>query len=201
MIAIIDYGMGNLRSVEKGLEKVGVQVKVTSEPEIISKARGIVLPGVGAFAKCLNNLKKRGLISLLKNLIFSNKPFLGICLGFQLLFEESEENGLTKGLGIIKGKVVRLPSFVKVPHMGWNQIKVIKKIPIFTDIPNSSFFYFAHSYYGKTQSDKVVAAKTQYGIEFPSSVCQDNLIGVQFHPEKSSYFGLKLLENFGRMCR
>jgi glutamine amidotransferase len=200
MIAIIDYGMGNLRSVEKALEKLGYRVQVTSEPEIVQKAAGLVLPGVGAFADCMQGLAENSLINPIKDFLQSGRPFLGICLGLQVLFEESEEDGLHQGLGIFKGRVVKLPENQKVPHMGWNQVRIVKKGPIFQGIPNNSHFYFVHSYYVSPEERDIVATKTEYGIEFVSSVWRQNIFALQFHPEKSSYIGLKILANFGRLC-
>jgi glutamine amidotransferase len=200
MIAIIDYGMGNLRSVEKALEKLGYRVQVTSEPGVVQRAAGLVLPGVGAFADCMQGLAENSLINPIKNFLSSGRPFLGICLGLQVLFEESEEDGLHQGLSIFKGRVVKLPESQKVPHMGWNQIKIVKKGPIFQGIPNNSHFYFVHSYYVSPEETDIVATKTEYGIEFVSSVWRENIFALQFHPEKSGHIGLKILANFGRLC-
>jgi glutamine amidotransferase len=200
MIVIVDYGMGNLRSVEKALEKLGYHVQVTSKPEVVQKAAGLVLPGVGAFADCMQGLAEHGLINPIKEFLSSGRPFLGICLGLQVLFEESEEDGLHKGLSIFKGKVVKLPEKQKVPHMGWNQIKIVKRAPIFQQIPDNSHFYFVHSYYVSPKETDIVATKTEYGIEFVSSVWRQNIFALQFHPEKSSQIGLKILANFGRLC-
>ena len=205
MLAIIDYGMGNLRSVAKALEAAGAaRVKVTSEVRTIVKADKIVLPGVGAMNEAMRELKRLGLIEVIKKNIFK-KPFLGICLGLQLLFTESEEGGKIKGLGIFKGRVKRFSDKLKVPHIGWNQIRTknseprTKNCSIFKNIPDSSYFYFCHSYYIVPEDRSIVAATTGYGREFVSAIYKDNLFACQFHPEKSQKSGLKLLENFIRI--
>ncbi|MDI6716999.1 MAG: imidazole glycerol phosphate synthase subunit HisH [Actinomycetota bacterium] len=201
MIAIIDYGMGNLRSVEKAFEKLGFDVAISSDPMFIDRADGIILPGVGAFADCMSNLISAGLEKAVYDGIESGKPFLGICLGLQLLFQESEEDGIHKGLGIFKGRVRRLPKGRKIPHMGWNQIKYVNKSPIFNGVPEGSHFYFVHSYYVDPVEKDVISTVTDYGLEFTSSVWSGNIFAVQFHPEKSGDIGLKVLENFGRLCK
>ncbi len=204
MIAIIDYGMGNLRSVSKAFEVLGHSAKVTSDIDEITNSYGCVLPGVGAFGKCMENLNSFNLTEPIKEAIKSNKPFLGICLGLQLLFEESEESPGIEGLSIIKGSVKKFPNFsdieLKVPHMGWNQIDIIKQNTILNDIPNRSWFYFVHSYYPVPEEDEVSSITTDYGVKFTSAVQKDNLFACQFHPEKSSTLGLKILENFALMC-
>ncbi len=240
MIAIIDYGMGNLRSVSKALEKVGGKVEITADSERIRKAEAIVFPGVGAFSRAMSNLTDLNLLPVLSEVIQLKKYFLGICLGFQLLFTESEE-GNCKGLNIIKGKVKRFnfPG-LKVPHMGWNQaefkttkslraiakqsdevvarhevpwqsqkseglphllcsLAMTPKFKILNGIPNNSYFYFVHSYYGEPEDKKVIAATTFYGLEFPSVICKENVFAVQFHPEKSQKIGLQLLKNFVKL--
>ena len=195
MIAVIDYGMGNLRSVAKALEAAGAaDVRITSDPKIISQADKIVLPGVGAFKEAMRELRRLGLIKAIKDNIFK-KPFLGICLGLQLLFSESEEGGKVKGLGIFPGIVRRFPDKLKVPHMGWNQIKV-KKGKILKNIPKNAYFYFCHSYYVVPKDKGLIAAATDYGKEFVSAIAKDNLFACQFHPEKSQASGLRLLKNF-----
>jgi len=199
MIAIVDYGMGNLLSVSKALENVAPEVEITSDPAVIDRAAGIVLPGVGAFADCMHNLRSLGLEEAVKKYIESKRPYLGICLGLQILFSYSEEGGRYEGFGVIKGKVKKLPSSVKVPHMGWNQLCIGRRIPLFKSIPDQSNFYFVHSYYVDPEEDGVVAATTDYGISFTSSVWKENIYGVQFHPEKSSQLGLEVLRNFGRI--
>jgi len=200
MIAVIDYGMGNLRSVAKALEVVGAEVKVTDRLENITSAEAIVLPGVGAFYRGMENLKRLGILPAILDVIKKNKPFLGICLGLQLLFTESEEYGIHSGLDIIKGKVRRFNPNVKIPHMGWNQIKFKVKSQIFKGIPDNSYFYFVHSYYVEPEDRDVIVAETFYREQFPSIIVKDNIWAVQFHPEKSSDLGLKILENFLSQC-
>lgn len=203
MIAIIDYGMGNLRSVQKGFERMGRDAVVTREPHTILDASKVVLPGVGAFPDCMRNLEEYGLIDAVQKSIASGKPFLGICLGLQLLFTESEEFGLSKGLDIIKGKVVRFkgPEFkdLKIPHMGWNAVSIKRRPPALADIPDNSHFYFVHSFHVVPEDKSVIATTTDYGIEFVSSIWKDNIVATQFHPEKSQTLGLSILKRFGEM--
>lgn len=203
MIAIIDYGMGNIKSVYKALIKVGADAVVTSSPQTIKEAKAIILPGVGAFADCMNNLKELNLIDCILDEIKAGKPFLGICLGLQLLFTQSEEFGLTKGLNVFEGTVKRF-SFdasvnLKVPHMGWNTVKQIKDCPLFNGIKDNSYFYFVHSYYVLPKDISIAVATTNYGIDFTPMVHKDNVYAVQFHPEKSQSVGLKMLANFCRL--
>jgi glutamine amidotransferase len=202
MIAIIDYGMGNLRSVEKGFIKVGVDVKVTNRPEDVLKADGVVLPGVGAFRDCMSELGNLNLTGAIVDAIKKGKPYLGICLGLQVLFSESEEFGKCRGLDILKGDVIRFDledKEMKIPQMGWNQISIKKKNPLFDGIPDKSYFYFVHSYYVSPEDSSIIATTTDYGIEFTSSVWTENIYAVQFHPEKSQALGLQLLRNFGKI--
>ena len=203
MIAIIDYGMGNLRSVQKGFEHVGHEATVTRDPKSILSADRVVLPGVGAFPDCMRNLEEYGLIDAVHKSIRSGKPFLGICLGLQLLFTESEEFGISKGLDIIKGRVIRFqgPQFadLKIPHMGWNSISIKRRAPALQDVPDNSHVYFVHSFHVVPDDKNVIATTTPYGIEFVSSVWKDNLFAVQFHPEKSQALGLSILKRFGEM--
>lgn len=201
MIAIIDYGMGNLRSVEKAFEKLGFEVAISSDSDFIGSADGVILPGVGAFADCMANLTSAGLDKIVIESIRADKPFLGICLGLQLLFEESEEDGLHEGLGIYKGRVKRLPEGQKIPHMGWNQLRYTNKAPIFNGVPEGSNFYFVHSYFVDPTDKDIIATTTSYGLDFTSSIWLKNAFAVQFHPEKSGDVGLKVLDNFGRLCR
>jgi len=198
MIAIIDYGMGNLRSVQKGFEKAGFDARIVASAQTLKDAGGIVLPGVGAFAAATKNLDAAGLIDTIISQINSGKPFLGICLGLQLLFEYSEEGERIPGLGLFAGKVVRFNGDLKVPHMGWNQLLFRKNTDALRGIPDTSFFYFVHSYYVAPEDSTLAMTVTNYGIEFVSSIARDNITAVQFHPEKSQRMGLKLLENFGR---
>lgn len=201
MIAIIDYGMGNLRSVQKGFEKVGVEAAVVGDPVLVDRAGGVVLPGVGAFADAMANIRGAGMDAAIHRAVRSGKPFLGICLGQQLLFEASEEWGLTEGLGIFPGRVRRLPDGLKVPHMGWNQIEIRRPDPLLEGIPDGSSFYFVHSYAVDPAEEGVILTQTEYGVRFASIVGRENVYGIQFHPEKSSALGLKILENFGRVVQ
>jgi len=197
MLAIIDYGMGNLRSVEKGFLKVGVDAKVVNDPRSVDDAEAVVLPGVGAFRDCMKNLDQMKLIEPILKSIRNGKPYLGICLGLQMLFTESEEFGVYKGLDVLKGKVVRFQVDLKVPHMGWNTVRLLKKPPIFDGIKDESYFYFVHSYYVAPDDAGIIAGTTDYGMTFTSMVWKDNIIATQFHPEKSQETGLKILKNFG----
>lgn len=210
MIAIIDYGMGNLRSVQKGFEKVGHNAVLTSDSKTIMDASHVVLPGVGAFPDCMRNLEERGLIDVVPKVISSGKPFLGICLGLQLLFTESEEFGIHKGLDVIKGRVVKFdfnrsltadnrPLELKVPHMGWNTVSIRRRPQALEGVEDGSYFYFVHSYYVIPEDEGVVATTTSYGNEFVSSIWKDNIFASQFHPEKSQEMGLKILKNFGNI--
>jgi imidazole glycerol-phosphate synthase subunit HisH len=208
MIAIVDYGMGNLRSVHKAVEQVGAEARVISEPAGIRDASKIILPGVGAFRDCMYNLEQLRLLDPIIRSIETGKPFLGICLGLQLLFEESDEFGLHKGMGVLPGKVTRFPDTIRdpeageplpIPHMGWNTVEIKKGTPLFAGIESGSYFYFVHSYYAILQDPDDIAAVTPYGIEFACAVQRDNIYAVQFHPEKSQEKGLRLLRNFGRL--
>ncbi len=196
MIAIIDYGMGNLRSVQKALENVGAQAVITSDKNVIAKAGKVVLPGVGAIKPAMDKLNELGLVDTIKDVIKSRRPFLGICLGLQLLFDESNEGGRVAGLGILSGKVDRFRS-LKVPHMGWNQLRIRDpKNPMYRSIPDGTNVYFCHSYFVVPKDEQAAATTTAYGADFVSSVCRDNVWGVQFHPEKSQKAGLQILKNF-----
>lgn len=203
MIAIIDYGMGNIHSVQKALEHFGAKTVVTNNPKDIESSDKAILPGVGAFDDAMSELKKQKLIAALNKHISQKKIFLGICLGMQLLLENSEEANKSKGLGILKGKVRRFEDrkgFV-VPHMGWNQLKIKNKnCPLLKDTPDNSYVYFCHSYYPEPKDKNIIAAVTDYGVDFTSILWQDNIYGVQFHPEKSQRVGLKILENFVNLC-
>ncbi len=226
MIAIIDYGMGNLRSVEKAFEKVGFDAVVTDKPEIIENADKIVLPGVGAFKDAKDGLQERNLIEPIKTHIKQNKLFLGICLGLHLLFTRSHEDGEHEGLNIIPGKVVRFKADrlninntgeqkedvekfkalsvvnnqkLKIPHMGWNTIQAKKEVPILRGLPSDPYMYFVHSYFVVPDRDEVVAAETEYGVPFVSMISIDNIFAMQFHPEKSQQYGLTILKNFGEL--
>lgn len=196
MITIIDYGAGNLFSVKKALEYFGASVIISNDPSNILEARGLVLPGVGAFGWGMKLIEEKKLCRVLKEAVDRGVPLLGVCLGLQLLFEGSEESPEVKGLGLIKGRVKRLPDSLPLPHIGWNQVKIIRDTPIFKGIKNDSFFYFVHSYYGEPSNKDSICGITDYGIEFPSVICQDNIFAVQFHPEKSSVDGLRVYKNF-----
>ncbi len=199
MIAIIDYGMGNLRSVQKGFEKVGFPAKIVSDPEEIIKAPAVVLPGVGAFKDAMENLQASGMIEAIHEVVKKGTPFLGICLGLQLMFSESEEWGLHKGLDLVEGRVRKIPEGVKIPHMGWNAAEIVNDSPIMAGIDSGSYFYFVHSYYVDPVDPKVTTCQTDYNMKFTSIITKDNLFGIQFHPEKSSTVGLKILKNFGEL--
>ena len=197
--------MGNLRSVQKGFEAVGAKAIVTSDSKKILSARSVVLPGVGAFKACMDNLEKFDLIDTVKQSVQSGKPFLGICLGLQLLFSQAEEFGSVSGLDILKGKVVGFKDApnsgdpLKIPHMGWNNVEVKPSHPLFDLVPNQSYFYFVHSYYVVPEDRATVATTTNYGIEFVSGIHHENIHAFQFHPEKSQQLGLTVLKNFSRL--
>ncbi|HRZ39926.1 MAG TPA: imidazole glycerol phosphate synthase subunit HisH [Candidatus Omnitrophota bacterium] len=196
MIAIIDYGMGNLRSVQKALEQAGARdCRITQSILDIRSATHVVLPGVGAIAPAMEKLRSLKMIEPVKDTVKMGKPFLGICLGFQLLFEKSFEYGTTEGLGILKGTVERFSDSVKVPQMGWNQLQ-LRPCALWNGIKNGEYVYFCHSFYVKPADDRAIASTTQYGTDYCSAVAKDNLFAVQFHPEKSQTAGLKILENF-----
>lgn len=201
MIAIVDYQMGNLRSVQKGFERVGHDAVITCDPRQIAQAEKVVLPGVGAFKDAISELRHRDLVGPIRDAIDANKPFLGICLGLQLLFDVSYEGGEFEGLGVVPGKVVRfdVPSDYKVPHMGWNAANIRKPAPILEGIPEGTHFYFVHSYYVVPDDPQVVAIQTDYHQPFCAMVWRDNLFATQFHPEKSQTFGLQILRNFATL--
>ena len=208
MIAIIDYGMGNLRSVEKAFEKVGFKSAVTDKPETIEKADKIVLPGVGAFKDAKEGLQERNLAEPIINHIKKGKLFLGICLGLHLLFTRSSEYGGHEGLNIVSGEVVRFKpdrlsggdnQKLKIPHMGWNRIRARKEVPILNGLPDNPYMYFVHSYYVIPDQCDVVATETEYGAAFVSMISIDNVFAMQFHPEKSQHYGLMILKNFGEL--
>lgn len=200
MIAIVDYGMGNLRSVSKAFEAVGHQAMVTRDTAAIQSASHVVLPGVGAFGDCMSNLRQYGLIEPIQTAIQSGKPFLGICLGFQLLFTESEEFGRHEGLDIFPGKVRAFSRDqpLKVPHMGWNQVHIRRPCPLFEGIVDGTHWYFVHSFFVEPADKEITATTTMYGIPFTSSIWKDNVVACQFHPEKSQSSGLRLIRNFGK---
>ena len=201
MIAIVDYGLGNLKSVACAFRRVGCEAIVTSEAKEIFAADGVVLPGVGAFEKAMENLNALGLADALRRIAGGEKPFLGICLGLQLLFERSREHGLHDGLAVLRGEVVRFSAAMKVPHMGWNQVSIAKGSPLFDGVPDRSYFYFAHSYHVEPSDQSVILGRTDYGKPYVSAVSRGNTFGLQFHPEKSGRVGLQVIENFARLAR
>ncbi len=198
MLAIIDYGAGNLRSVQKACELLGATAEITSDATVIAKADHVILPGVGAFGDCMQSLHRTGLTDIVKETAKSGKPFLGICLGMQLLFESSEESPGVEGLGIFKGEIVKIPkqNDYKIPHMGWNSLHFPKETPLFAGLPTNPFVYFVHSYYAKPEDPSIVAASTSYCGELTVAIQKDNIFATQFHPEKSGDVGLTILKNF-----
>ena len=200
MIAIIDYGMGNLYSVSKALERMNVDYLVSNEEAVLEKADGYILPGVGAFKDAMSILNESGLTTFIQKVVANGKPLLGICLGMQLLFDESEENGLTKGLSLLSGKVVKIPettngSTLKVPHMGWNELQIQNQSPLLSEI-DGGYAYFVHSYYVDSEQSDSLLATADYGVDVPAVVGKGNVYGTQFHPEKSSELGLAILKNY-----
>lgn len=197
MITVLDYGMGNIRSVVKALELYTDRVEIGNDPDRLRRSDALVLPGDGAFAMAMENLHSLGLVEVIKNHIKEDRPFLGICLGYQLLFERSEEFGESEGLGIIPGSVVRFNgNELKVPHMGWNQVRIRGESSLLQGIDNNSYFYFIHSYYPTLSDETWLQGETDYGISFPSIVGRGNVLATQFHPEKSHVKGLTIIENF-----
>ncbi len=205
VIALLDYGSGNLRSAHKALLKIGADVRIAQTPAEMRGASGVVLPGVGAFDDCMNAMQKQELFEAAREFIRTGKPFLGICVGYQALFERSEEfNSCAAGLGIFKGSVVRFPNTngLKIPQIGWNQIDVVQRdCPLFRGIENGSYVYFVHSFFPKPEDKTIVATQTEYGETFASAIWRDNVFATQFHPEKSQQTGLQLLKNFAELAR
>jgi len=198
MIQIVDYGMGNLRSVQKAFERLSVAAKICTRPGDLADCEKLILPGVGAFRDAIAELRRQEFVEPIKDHIAAGKPFLGICLGLQLLFDVSYEDGTWEGLGVVPGKVVRFPEHgpLKVPHMGWNAVATTPACPLFGAIPPDSYFYFVHSYYVVPDDESIVVGRTEYGQSFASVIQRGNLFATQFHPEKSQKFGLQLLNNF-----
>ena len=205
MIALLDYGAGNLRSVEKALRFVGGDVRLVQSPDGMKNASAVVLPGVGAFDDCVNAMQRQELLEATRGFIGTGRPFLGICIGYQALFEQSEEfDSCATGLGLFAGKVVRFPDGqgLKVPQIGWNQIEIVQpKCPIFRGVENGSHVYFVHSFYPQPEDNSIVATRTTYGVDFVSAVWRENVFATQFHPEKSQKVGLKVLENFVNLTK
>jgi len=200
-LIIVDYGMGNLRSVAKACEHVGFSPIVSSDPDQVASSDALILPGVGAFKECVENLNKRGLFRPIQEILQKNdRPFLGICLGLQLLFTESEEGEKVPGFDVITGKVRKFVGDLKIPHMGWNQIQIKNDSALFKGIPNESYMYFVHSFYVDPEDKNVIATQTEYGQKFTSSIQKGNIYGIQCHPEKSQEVGLSVLKNFKSIC-
>lgn len=201
MITIIDYGMGNLRSVQKACERLGFEAHISSQAEEIAAAEKLILPGVGAFRDAISHLQEQGFVEPIKSHIDSGQPLLGICLGLQLLFDRSYEDGEYEGLGVIPGEVVRFPAQpgLKIPHMGWNKLQLEQHSPLLSGIPEEAHFYFVHSYYVVPEQSEVIAATSEHGVKFCAMIQRENLFATQFHPEKSQRVGLKLLDNFGKL--
>ncbi len=199
--------MGNLRSAQKGLEQAGHEAVITDDPRVIEDAAAVVLPGVGAFKDCFEGLRSRGLVDTIKAAAASGRPFLGICIGLQLLFDDSEEGGLSEGLGILPGRVVRFPDAretgLKVPHMGWNELRPVgsSAARLLEGTAPNPYVYFVHSYYARPADPSLILATSQYGVEFPAMVGRDNVFAVQFHPEKSQRQGIRILRNFGNLAK
>jgi len=200
-VAIIDYGVGNLRSVEKAFAANGCAAVVSSDEKVLRHAERLVLPGVGAFGACMNKLVARGFDELVRERVAEGTPLLGVCVGMQMLFEESEEFGASRGLGFLRGRVRRFSADLVVPQVGWNQVRQENSNPLFQGIKDSAFFYFVHSYYCEPADKEVIAGETDYGVAYASVVARDNFFGVQFHPEKSQKDGLRMLANFARVAR
>ncbi len=202
MISVVDYGVGNLHSVAKALEKVGAETRVTSDWRDVEKSDGVVLPGVGAFKDSMDAMHRSDLAKAIKGFIASGKPFLGVCVGLQMLFSESEEFGRSKGLEIFPGRVVKFDQGQKVPHMGWNQIEIKKDgNPLLKGLKDGDYLYFVHSYYVVPESSAIIAARCSYGVDFTCMVWEKNIFGTQFHPEKSQTLGLKIYENFNDLVK
>ncbi|HET6477833.1 MAG TPA: imidazole glycerol phosphate synthase subunit HisH [Dehalococcoidales bacterium] len=198
MIAIIDYGAGNLRSVANAIARLGYQPRITSQARELSEAQAVILPGVGAAGDTMESMRNLGLVEPIKQLIADNRPFFGVCIGLQVLFTSTEEGGGHDCLGIIAGRVKKLPAGLKVPHMGWNQVSQRISHPLFEGIPDGANFYFVHSYYGEPEDSSLVAGETEYGVTMGSVIARGNLVATQFHPEKSGESGLKMYANFLR---
>lgn len=200
MIAVVDYGAGNLRSVTNALARLGCGMNITSRPDDVISAQAVILPGVGAAGDTMKSLEELGLVEPVRQFIAAGRPFLGICIGLQILFTGTEEGGWYDCLGVLPGRVRRLPEGLKIPHMGWNQVKQKVAHPVFDGIPDEANFYFVHSYYAEPGDSSLVAGETEYGVSFCSVVARGNLVATQFHPEKSGEYGLKMYDNFIRFA-
>ncbi len=201
MIAIVDYGAGNLLSVKKALDFIGAESVITASADDIKKADGVILPGVGSFGNAMEAMRDSGLVDAVRSAALSGRPFLGICLGLQLLFESSEESPGVEGLGVLKGKILKIPSDnLKVPHMGWNSLEIKKSTPLFDGISDGAYVYFVHSYYLSAENISDVSSTTEYGVTIHASVANGNLFATQFHPEKSGDIGVQMLRNFVSLC-
>ncbi|MBC2582835.1 imidazole glycerol phosphate synthase subunit HisH [Clostridium sp. DJ247] len=201
MISIIDYGMGNLRSVQKAFEFIGAEAEITGNADDILNSKGIILPGVGAFPDAMENIKKMGMDKVLEEAVNNGTPLMGICLGMQLLFEESDEVRVTEGLGFLKGKVKKFQVDLKIPHMGWNDLIIDKPCEVLKDVKEGSYVYFVHSFYAEIQEEGVLNAHSFYGIDTPAVVSKGNVFGLQFHPEKSGEPGMQMLKNFWELIK
>lgn len=199
-LVIVDYGAGNLHSVARAVQHQGVRPLITSTPRYLDEADALIVPGVGAAEDTMANLRAHKLVGPIRDYIASGRPFLGVCMGQQALFDLSLEGGEHECLGVLHGKIVRLPEGLKVPHMGWNQVHVVRPHPIFSGIPDNSYFYFVHSYYPEPDDPSIIIGETTYGVTFPSVVARDNVVATQFHPEKSGEMGLRMYGNFLRIA-
>ena len=199
-LVILDYGAGNLHSVARAVTHAGARPLITSNPRYVPEAEALIVPGVGAAADTMLNLRRRHLVEPIREYIASGRPLLGVCMGQQALFDVSEEGGEHECLGVLPGRVVRLPDGLKVPHMGWNQVRIVRPHPIFEGIADSSYFYFVHSYYPRPDDPSIIIGETDYGVTFPSVVARDNIVATQFHPEKSGETGLRMYSNFLRIA-
>ncbi len=199
-LVIVDYGAGNLRSVARAVAHAGGEPLITSSGRDVERAEALIVPGVGAAADTMRNLRQHALVEPIREYIAGGRPFLGVCMGQQALFDVSEEGGEHPCLGVLPGRVVRLPNGLKVPHMGWNQVRIVRPHAIFEAIPDGSHFYFVHSYYPRPDDPAVIIGETEYGVTFPSVVARENVVATQFHPEKSGAMGLRMYENFLRMA-
>jgi len=199
LIAIIDYEMGNLKSVEKAFAKMGYDARVTDRIQVVKDAKALVIPGVGAFPDAMDQLERKGLIDAIRQDAVSGKPILGICLGMQVMFEKGFEGNEREGLGLLKGTIQRIPPGVKIPHMGWNQLSFHQISPVLNGVENNTYAYFVHSYYADDVQKEDLVATTEYGIQIPAVVQRKNIIGLQFHPEKSSDKGLQMIKNYGEL--